>query len=95
MFLWLSTKEAMLCPPRFVVDATENNSKKEAWRPKCAAPRPVYDSAVFFRDFYARIRTYDVRRYIFGEKEEKKTPPEVRSRNGHVEHVCKISGSTS
>ena len=31
----------MLCPTRFVVDATE--TAKKAWRPKCAAPRLGYE----------------------------------------------------
>ena len=43
---------------------------------------------------YARIRTYYVRPNKFGEKQKQKTP-EVRSRDGHVEHVRKISGSVS
>ena len=42
-FLWRSTKEVKtLCPTRFVADATEN-SKKETWRPKCAALRLGYE----------------------------------------------------
>ena len=64
----------MLCPTRFVVDATKSN-KKEAWRLKCAAPRLVYDSALFF-EMFMHIRTSYVRPNIFGEK--KKTPPGVR-----------------
>ena len=27
---------------------------------------------------------------IFGEKEKRTPPPEVRPRDGHIEHVCKI-----
>ena len=66
MFLWPSTKEVkMLCPTRFVVDATENskvdateNSKKEAWRPKCAAPTLFYYSVLFFEIFmHVYVRT--------------------------------------
>ena len=36
-------------------------AKKEAWRPKCAAPRLVYDSALVFETFmHAYVRTtYD------------------------------------
>ena len=45
----------MLRPARFVVDATENR-KKEAWRPECAAPRLVYDSALFFETFMHVLR---------------------------------------
>ena len=32
-------------------------AKKEAWRPKCAAPRLVYDSALFFETF-VHVRMY-------------------------------------
>ena len=39
----------MLCPTRFVVDSTENS--KAARRPKCAAPRLVYDSALVLEAF--------------------------------------------
>ena len=47
------------------------------------------------RDIYACIGTYYVRPNIFGEKNWKNPPPEIRSRDGHVEYVCKISGSIS
>ena len=69
-------------------------AKKEAWRLKCAAPRLVYDSAIFSETFmhvYVRT-TYD---QIYSAKIKKNPPDEVRSRDGHVEHVCKISGSIS
>ena len=48
---------------------------KEAWRPKCAAPRLVYDSALFFEIFmhvFART-TYN---QIYSAKKKKRPPPE-------------------
>ena len=36
--------------------------------------------------------TYD---QIYSAEKKKENPPEVRSRDGHVEHVRKISGSVS
>ena len=38
------------------------------------------------------IRTYYVHDQITRRKTKKKQPPEVRSWDGHVEHVCKSSG---
>ena len=58
--------------------------KEAAW-PKCAAPRLVYDSALFFEtcmDVYVRT-TYD---QIYSAKI--KAPPEVRSRDGHTCRTC-------
>ena len=74
----------MLFPTRFVVDATET-AKKKAWRQKCAAPRLVYDSALFFETcMYVNVRiTYD---QVYLTK-KKKIPPHVRSLDGRVEHV--------
>ena len=83
----------MFCPTRFVVVATERASK-EAWRPKCAAPRVVYDSALSFETF---MHVYVLTTYTTNYNQRKKThrhTPEVRSRHGHVEHVCTSSGST-
>ena len=56
--------------------------KKETWRPKCTAPR-------LHSDIYARMYTYALctRPKILGRKTKTKQPPEVRSRDGHVEHV--------
>ena len=69
-------------------------AKKEAWQPKCAAPRLVYHSALFVQHIYARIRTYQGITYnqLYSAK-KKKHPPEVRSRDGHVKHVRKSSRS--
>ena len=55
---------------------------KEAEWPKCGAARLVYDSALLLEACtrHARISTYYVRQNVFGEN--KKHPPEVRSR-GH------------
>ena len=39
------------------------------------------------------VRTYYVHDDIYSVKNKKKLPPEVKSRDGHVEHVCKRSGS--
>ena len=41
---------------------------------------------------YARIRTYYLRPYIFGENE--KPPPEVRSRDGHTCRTCVAGRAT-
>ena len=38
--------------------------------------------------FMARMRTYYVRPNMFGETKKRQHPPEVRSQDGHVEHVC-------
>ena len=58
--------------------------KEAAW-PKCAAPRLVYDSALFFETcMYVNVRiTYD---QVYLTK-KKKIPPHVRSLDGRVEHV--------
>ena len=62
VFVAVDDRGEDVCPTRFVVDATENRkAAKDPWRPKCAAPRLVYDSALFFETFihvYIRI-TYD------------------------------------
>ena len=89
--LWRSTKEVkMLCLTRFVV-MQRKTAKEEAWRPMCAAPRLVYDCTLL-GDIYARTRAYD---QIYSAKKKTKKNAEVGSRDGHVEHVCKISGSIS
>ena len=49
----------MFCATRFVVDATEN-SKEGGVRPKCTAPRLVYDTALFFETLMSVLRTYYV-----------------------------------
>ena len=68
-------------------------AKKEPWRPKCAAPRLVYDSGRFFQTFmHVYVRTTDDQIYS-AKKKGSPPPPEARSRDGHVEHVCKISES--
>ena len=67
--------------------------KKDAWRPKCAAPGLVHGLELFFETFkhvYVRT-TYD---QICSAKKKKKLR-EVRSRDGHLENMCKISGSIS
>ena len=49
-------------------------AKKEAWRPQCAVPRLVYDSALFFETFihvYVRA-TYD---QVYWAEKKKETPP--------------------
>ena len=61
---------------------------KEAEWPKSAAPRLVYDSALFFETcmhVYVRTRYY-VRPNMFGEN--KKHTPEVRSRDGLTCRTC-------
>ena len=69
------------CPSRFVVDATENS--KEAWRPKCVAPRLVYDSAFFFEtSMHVYVRTIITTTYV--QRKKKEAPSEVRSRDEHV-----------
>ena len=35
-------------------------AKNEAWRPKCAAPKLVYDTALFFETLMSVLRTYYV-----------------------------------
>ena len=59
VFVAVDDRGEDVCPTRFVVDATENRkAAKDPWRPKCAAPRLVYDSALFFETFihvYIRI----------------------------------------
>ena len=48
---------------------------KEAWRPKCAAPRLVYDSALFFETFvHVYVRTTRTAKHIERKKKEKKPP---------------------
>ena len=54
-------------------------AKEEAWRPRCAAPRLVYYSALFLETIL------HARPNIFREK--RGNPLEVRSRDGHVEHM--------
>ena len=49
-------------------------AKNEAWRPKCAAPKLVYDSALFFETcMHEYVRT----RYnqIYSAKKRKEPPP--------------------
>ena len=71
----------------------QKTARKEAWRPKCAARRLVYDSALFKTFMHVYVRTmYD---QTYSAKRRKNPPPEVRFRDGHVEHVCKKSGSIS
>ena len=66
----------MLCPTRFVVDATENR-KEDAWRPKCAAPRLVYDFALFFETFmHVYVRTIRTTKYIQRKTNKQKSPLE-------------------
>ena len=50
----------MSCPTRFVVDSMEAAIKELEWS-KCAAPRLVYDSALFFETcMHVYVRTtYD------------------------------------
>ena len=67
-------------------------AKKEAWRPKCATPRLVYYSALFFETFM-HVYVLRTRPNTFSQKNKKKHPSEVGSRDGHVEHVCKSSAS--
>ena len=56
---------------------------KVAEWPKCAAPRLIYDSALFFETcIHVYVRTCYVRSNILGEN--KKHSPEVRSRDGHT-----------
>ena len=70
-------------------------AKKKAWRPKCAAPRLVYDSTLFFETFM-HVRVYVGTTYdqIYSMKEKKKKkPPEVRSRDGYMYNMCaKLQG---
>ena len=61
MFLWRSTKEVnMLCPTRFVVDATKN-SKAEGVAAEVSPPRLAYNFALFFETvLHVYVRTtYD------------------------------------
>ena len=62
-------------------------TKKEAWWPKCAAPRLVYDSALFetFMHVYV-VRTIRTTKLVSERKYI--PPPEVGSREGHVQRVC-------
>ena len=95
MFLWRSTKEVkMLCPTRFVVDATENSKKGGVAAKGCSSQTGLW-SCTLLRDIYARIRTYYVQDQIHPTKKKNTHThsPEVRSRDGHVEHICKSSGS--
>ena len=48
---------------------------------------------IFFSDFSEKVDHLSP--IIFGEKKERKKKTDVRPLDGHVEHVCKISGSTS
>ena len=68
-------RKRLRCYVRRALSSMQRKTAKEAWRPKCAAPRLVYDSALFFETFYARtsIRTCYVPPNIFGEK-KRKTP---------------------
>ena len=64
----------------------QQKAGKEAWRPKCAAPKLVYDSAIFFETF---MHVY-VLHAMHDQKFSAKTPPGVeKSRDRQVEHVCK------
>ena len=72
----------ILCPTRFVVDSMEMSNIGGGVAELCAAPRLVYDSALFFETcMHVYVRTtYD---QIHSAK-IKKHPPEVRSRDGHT-----------
>ena len=46
-------------------------ARKEAWRPKCAAPRLVYDSALFFETcMHVYVRTIRTTKYIQWKKKK-------------------------
>ena len=63
----------MLCPTRFVVDGTENRIE-EAWWPKCASLRLVYDSAFFVETImHVYVRTIRTTKYI--QRKTKKESP--------------------
>ena len=77
----------MLCPTRFVVDATENSNEGGVTAEVCSSQTGLR-FLTLVQDIYARTRTTECI-----QRKKKEPPPEVRSRDRHVEHVCKISGS--
>ena len=81
----------VLCPTRFVVDATENSKAGGVATDVCSSQAGL--CLCTLQDIYTRIRAYYVRPNMFGEKKRKLPPPEVRSWDGYAEHVCKNSGS--
>ena len=75
----------LLCPTRLVVDLMESGNKGGGVAGVCSSQTGLRFSTLL-RDMNARIRTYYVRPNIFGEN--KKHPPEVRSREGHKCRTC-------
>ena len=52
----------------------QKTARKEAWRPKCAAPRLVYDSALFFETFmHVYVRKISTNKYV-QRKKQKENP---------------------
>ena len=84
----------MLCATRLVGDVPENRKEGGVAAEVCNS-QTGSRFCTLLRDICARIRRYFVRPNIVGEKKKEENPPEVGSRKGHVEHVCKMSGSIS
>ena len=76
----------MLCPTRFVVDGTENRIE-EAWWPKCASLRLVYDSAFFVETImHVYVRTIRTTKYI--QRKTKKESPIEGEVSARTYNLC-------
>ena len=62
-------------------------AKKEAWRPKCAGLRLVYDSALFFETFMDAVYVVRTTKYTLVKKKKRK--PLRRSGLGmDMQNIC-------
>ena len=80
----------MLCPTRYIVDATEI-SKEGCMAAEACSSKSGFCS-LFFQTFMHIYVLYD---QIYLAKIKQENTPRLRSRDGHVEHFCKTSGSIS
>ena len=82
--LWRSTTEVkMLCPTRFVVDATET-VKKEAWRTKCGAPRLGYEQNQKATYYCSYVGCQNEITFVGGISERPKSEIEVLNEEARV-----------
>ena len=95
---WFKLNDAFFFPgqsPRRLFESDREILKTSSM--SLTAPDLTLICFVFLRDFSSAIIIWEIwemshlfRLNIFGEKNEKKT--EIRPREGHMEHVCKMSG---
>ena len=87
----------MLCPTRFVVDSMESSNKGGRVAEMCSSQSDWFmirhsSSRHVCTYTYVRSTSYYVRPNLFGEN--KKHPPEVRSRDGHTCRTCVAGRAT-